>query len=269
MINSAASRLILEPFSEKAVTQAAHSAMEEVGGKVTIGFVFASSDYQSSLPDFLEVLQLQGHIPNLVGCSGSGLVGVDREAEEVSGFSLLLLHLPETTVHIRQLHREDVEKIEDPKEWRRLTGLAPEEVDSWLALADPYGFPVESWLSRWNQAYPRIPAVGGLASGGGEHKRDDVFVFHNRQVLPPGSAVLVGLKNGVIMRPVLSQGCRPIGEPLPITGSNANLVTAIGGKPAYAALAEAFETLDEDDKMRAQGNLFAGLASMFIHKISK
>ena len=77
----------------------------------------------------------------------------------------------------------------------------------------------------------------------------------------PGGAVLVGMQGGVAIRPLLSQGCRPIGEPLTITGSDANLVTALGGKPAYAALAEAFESLPDHEKVRAQGNLFAGLAS--------
>ena len=37
--------------------------------------------------------------------------------------------------------------------------------------------------------------------------------------------------------------------------------SALGGKPAYTALSEAFETLDDREKDRAQGNLFAGLAS--------
>ena len=88
-----------------------------------------------------------------------------------------------------------------------------------------------------------------------------MFVFHDHTVLAPGSATLVGFEGGVTLRPLLSQGCRPIGEPLTVTGTNGNLVLALGGKPAYAALTEAFESLGDREKARAQGTLFAGLAS--------
>jgi len=253
---------VLKPYSEEAVIEASQSALREAGGKVTLGFVFASPDYQEALPDFLELIQLHGHLPHLVGCSGSGMVGTDREVEGATGFSLLFLHLPETKLHFCELEPADVEWNKSAEEWHRLTKTALGEADAWIALADPYGFPVEPWLAEWNEAYPRIPIIGGLASGSGQAKGEDVFLFHNRSVLAPGSAVLVGIQGaGLKIRALLSQGCRPIGEPLTITGSNANVVTALGGKPAYAALAEAYESLSDDDKARAQGNLFAGLAS--------
>jgi small ligand-binding sensory domain FIST len=260
MPNTAASRLVLEPFSEPAVVQAAHAALEEVGGKASLGFVFASADYKPMLPDFLELVQLHAHIPLMIGGSSSGLIGVDREAEESTGFSLLLLHLPETQFHVCHLTPEQVEEAESDEDWHRLTGVQPGEVDAWIAVADPYGFPVEPWLNDWHEAYPGVPVIGGLVSSGSA-QAEDVFVFHNREALPPSGLVLVGLKGGVTVRPLLSQGCRPIGEPLTVTGANNNLVLGLGGKPAYAALAEAFESLSDADKAHAQGNLFAGLAS--------
>lgn len=254
--NTAAARLILQPYDEALVIRTAKSALAEAGGKVTLGFVFASSDYGDSLPDFLELLQLHGHIPTLIGCSGSGMVGIDREAESVSGFSLLLLNLPQTKIHIRELDNTAGE----PCDWRRAIGVYPGDVDAWIAFCDPFGFPVEPWLANWNEAYPGVPVLGGLCSGAGETS-DHVFVVHDRTVLSPGHGLLVGFKGGVTIRPLLSQGCRPIGEPLTVTGSNGNLVLALGGKPAYTALSEAFETLNDREKDRAQGNLFAGLAS--------
>lgn len=260
MPNSAASRLTLKPYSEAAVVQAARSALYEVGGKVSVGFVFASADYHENLPDFLELLQLHGHIPLLVGCSGSGAIGTDREAEGSTGFSLLLLNLPETTIHTCELTAAEAESATSAQDWHRLSKVKPSEVDAWIAFCDPFGFPVEPWLDGWQAAYPGVPVIGGLSSGpGGEN--DGVFVIRDRTTLEPGSAMLVGIKGGVTVRTLLSQGCRPIGEPLTVTGTNGNLVLGLGGKPAYTALAEAFESLDDREKARAQGNLFAGLAS--------
>jgi len=260
MPNTAASRLLLRPYSEAAVVQAARSALSEVGGKVSVGFAFASADYYENLPDFLELIQLHGHVPLLAGCSGSGVIGTNREAEKAAGFSLLLLHLPETQIHACPLSAAQADSIGSPRECHRITGVRPGEVEGWLAFCDPFGFPVESWIKDWNAAYPGVPMLGGLCSGP-EEASEGVFVFHNHEMLPPGSAMLVGIKGGVTLRPLLSQGCRPIGEPLTVTGTNGNLVLALGGKPAYSVLAEAFESLNDREKARAQGNLFAGLAS--------
>ena len=260
MPNTAAARLIMTPYSEEAVIQAARSALAEVGGKVSVGFVFASADYHEYLPDFLELIQLHGHVPLLAGCSGSGVIGTNREAEKAAGFSLLLLHLPETKLHACTLTAAQVDSAASPQDWHRITGVKPGEVDAWLAFCDPFGFPVDPWITGWNAAYPGVPMLGGLCSGPGGSS-EGIFVFQNHETLPPGSAMLVGLKGGVTLRPLLSQGCRPIGEPFTVTGTNGNLVLALGGKPAYAVLAEAFESLDDRDKARAQGNLFAGLAS--------
>ncbi len=259
MLNRAASRLTLKPYSEAAVVEAARSALAEVGGRVSIGFAFASGHYQPFLPDFLELLTLHAHIPILAGCSGSGLIGTNREAEQDPGFSLMLLNIPETQLHVAELSADAAES--PPAVLRHLAGVPPGEVDAWLAFCDPFGFPVEPWLTNWNQAYPGIPVIGGLSSAPPGNEEEEVFVFHNRKTLSPGSIVLVGLKGGLTVRPLLSQGCRPIGEPFTVTGTDGNLVLALGGKPAYTSLAEAFESLDDREKSLAQGNLFAGLAS--------
>jgi small ligand-binding sensory domain FIST len=59
---------------------------------------------------------------------------------------------------------------------------------------------------------------------------------------------------------VVSQGCRPIGEPLPVTRADEHLLLELGSRPAYQVLEQAFNTLADADKQRARGNLFAGLA---------
>ena len=79
--NAAVSRLVEGPFSESSVIEAARSALEEIGGKVSFGIVFASADYRAHLNDFAELLQLHGHIPLLAGCSASAIAGPGRELE--------------------------------------------------------------------------------------------------------------------------------------------------------------------------------------------
>lgn len=258
MPNSAASRLVLAPFSEQVVVENSHAALEEIGGKVTCGIVFASSEYREVLPDFLELVQLHAHAPTVIGCSGSSLIGSGIEAEQAAGFSLLLLHLPETKLRVLRIGSEQVEQSPGtPEFWHEFAGLGSSEVDAWTVLANPATFPIEQWLGEWNGAFPGKPVIGGLASGG--QGGDDIFLLHDREIVD--GAVALGFSGGVRIRTLVSQGCKPIGEPFTITGAERNFVLTLGSRPAYEILQETFEQLSESDRELAQGNLFAGLAS--------
>lgn len=257
MPNAAASRLILEPFSEQAVTTASREALQEIGGHVTCALVFCSADYRADLADFVELIQLHAHAPLVVGCSASGLLGTEHEAEGARGFSLLLLHLPETRVQVISFDAARLESLASPAAWHEFTGSPASEPGGWIVLADPFSLPVEQWLERWNAAYPNLPSLGGLASGG--RTGDDVFVFRDGHLQE--GAVALGLFGGVRLHPVISQGCRPIGEPFTITGADDNLVTSLGSRPAFERLVETVNALPAQEQMiAARGNLFAGLA---------
>jgi small ligand-binding sensory domain FIST len=99
--------------------------------------------------------------------------------------------------------------------------------------------------------------VGGLASGG--ESEAEIAVFHNADLV--SGAVAVGFAGALQVVAAVSQGCRPIGEALPVTKAENNVIFALGSRPAFDALETAFESLTEYERSRAQGNLFAGLAN--------
>lgn len=254
MPNAAASRIVLSSYSESLAADTARDALREIGGKVSCGFVFCSADYRDELPDFLETVQLHGHVPILAGCSGSGLIGAGSEAEGKAGFTLLLLHLPNTELRTFQFTEQDIPAWDDEEAWKAAAG---DRMDAWMMLSDPSGVPIEPWLRAWTDATGGAPCFGGLGSGG----RDggDIFVFRDREPLE-GGGIALGFRGGVKIRTLVSQGCRPIGEPLPVTSAEHNVVHTLGSRPAYQVLDEAFQALPEREKKRAEGNLFAGLA---------
>ena len=255
--NSAASRFVLAPFSEERVRLEARACLEACAGKVSCGFVFVSSGYLPHLEDFLEIVQLHGHVPLLVGCSGSGLTGQNCEVENAEGFSLLFLNLPDTRLHACHITQSDIERAgTGPDAWHRITRVPPDQVDAWIALTNPLSFSVEKWLSSWNSAYKGIPTLGGAASGA--PRGDEIFLFHNRSAVE--GAMLIGFSGGVEIQTVVSQGCRPVGEPFTITGTEGNLVTSLSAKPAYAQLQTTFDALPESDRALARGNLMVGIA---------
>ena len=255
MPNAAVSRLILSKFSEPLVTETARGALHEIGGRVSLGVVFCSADYREHLEDFLEIIQLHAHVPLLVGCSGTGFVGTGAEAERASGFSLLLLHLPATELHTFAFTEATAPDWDDREAWREAVAAAP--MDVWIMVSDPAGVPIEPWLGAWSRAFPGEPCIGGIASGG----RDggDTLVFKNRELIE-GGALAIGLRGGIKFHTIVSQGCRPIGEPLPVTGVEHNFIQTIGSRPAYQVLDDAYQALAENDRDHAKGNLFAGLA---------
>jgi small ligand-binding sensory domain FIST len=258
MLNSAASRLVLGAFSEEEVIRTAREALHEIGGRASCAVVFATTDYQEHLPDFLELIQLHGHAPLVVGCSGTGLIGTNMEAERASGFSLLLLHLPNTTLTPFTFSERDVEESSGPGFWQMESGADADAVDAWIVLGDPMRLDLDRWLHDWNIAYPGVPSLGGLASGGA--RGNETFVFRNREILE-GGGVALGLRGGVRLHPLVSQGCTPVGEPHPVTGAEGNVITTLGMRPAYEVLQETFAALPDTVRARAQGNLFAGLAT--------
>jgi small ligand-binding sensory domain FIST len=253
MPNAAASRMVLEPYSEERVTATARELLAEIGGKVSCAFVFASADYRENLTDFLELIQLHGHVPTLVGCSGAGFIHTSREQEDATGFSLIFLHLPETQIRT-------VAFGQDEEAWEAAARAAraahEEKYEGWIVLGDPTSLPVENWLRHWNATHPGIPCLGGLASSSGGE--EGFFVFEDRHLVE--SAVAIGFSGGVRLETVVSQGCRPIGEPFTITGVEQNVIHSLGALPAYERLTQTVNALSSAEKLRASGNLFAGLA---------
>jgi small ligand-binding sensory domain FIST len=253
----AASKLVPGPYSENVVRDVAMSLRHELNQAPTLGVVFASPDYLPHIEDFLELIRLNGYVPTLVGCSGGGLIGQTQELEGQSGFSLLLLSLPGCQAKTTLVSSQTIQDAYGgPAYWRNATGIAPQDARAWMVFADPFHFPVDNWLRQWNTAYPGVVTFGGLASGFAG--QNEAVVFLNGKIVD--GAVAVGLTGPLQVRAVVSQGCKPIGEPLTVTQAQQNVLLSLGSKPAYEVLSEVYEKLTSEEKMKARGHLFAGLA---------
>jgi small ligand-binding sensory domain FIST len=257
METCAGSRLILGEFRESTVVAAAEQALAECGGQPTCGFLFLSASWLPQIHEVLDLVRLHGRIPLLVGSVGAGLIGRSQEAEGVAGLSLLLVRLPETKLTPVLISSEQIEESTGPGYWQMETGIGPEEVDSWIVLANPFAPDLERWLAEWSVAFPEAPSIGGLSSGGnGSGER--MLLLDGKAI---DAAVLALAVKGGKVRPIVSQGCKPVGEPFTITHAEENLVYSLGSRPAYQVLSETFNGLSDEEKERARGNLFAGIAA--------
>jgi len=178
----------------------------------------------------------------------------DQEQETGSGFSVLALSSPDTNFVFVPLQSGPGGEplLETP------VGDCPmADCEAWIPFLNPFRFASDQWLRDWNALHPTATCIGGLASGKGE---DSTGVVLNGKILSGG--VVTGFVGSTLrLHPIVSQGCRPIGEPLTVTRAENNIVYALGAQPAYQALETAFQTLSEEEKSTARGNLFAGLAT--------
>jgi small ligand-binding sensory domain FIST len=229
-------------FKAESVLAAALRLRKEFVKPARVAFAFVSVNYLPHLEEFCEILRVDGHIIDIVGCTTSGRIEGGREIESGSGFSLLALQCD--VGEPLAISAEDLQN----------QGLVRNTPNAWLALANPFVFPIQEWLDTWNARYTNIPIVGGLASGA-SHEETSVFI--NGKIV---DAALLPVMGRTSIVPVLSQGCRPIGEPMTVTRAENNVIYALGGQSAYLVLENAFQTLTEEQKSNARGNLFAGLA---------
>lgn len=127
--------------------------------------------------------------------------------------------------------------------------------DLLLVLADPFSFPVDAFVRAANDTRPGLRIAGGLASaargpGGNRLLLDD-------RVHDDG-AVGVLLPTGSTATTVVSQGCRPIGDPFVVTRAEGQVVYELGGRPALTRLEELVASMGPDERALAARGLHIG-----------
>jgi small ligand-binding sensory domain FIST len=212
------------------------------------------SAHHASKADVLAAMLEQSLRPRvLVGCSGEGVIAGAEELETAPAVTLWAASLPDVSLDPIRL------SFSATQDQFRLSGWPePSAVDStFLLLADPFTTPVREVLGLLDERYPGSKAIGGLAGGGqgeGEHR----LIFHD-EVLA-GGMVGVRLSGPLDIRPVISQGCRLIGDRFVVTRAEHNLIHELGGVPALERLQAVFESLPEEDRRHASRALHLGIA---------
>jgi small ligand-binding sensory domain FIST len=224
--------------------------------RISLGLVFMAPRFFPQAKQILEILRVHARIPLLAGCSSQGVIVGGQEVEENAGLSLGLYALPEADLRGFYFAQEQVTAAADPAYWPRETGIEPGQTNGWLVFADPFHLDSESWLKGWNEAYPKVPVLGGLASG--DFREQTTQVYLNGDVYEEGGVAL-SFGGEVKLLGVTSQGCTPIGDTWTLTRVDQNVIHEIGNRPAYEVLAETFGKLSAEEQQKARGNLCIGL----------
>jgi small ligand-binding sensory domain FIST len=244
---------LTEAFAEAAF--AIHQDLGEATPDLVVAFVSAhhSPEYDS-LPQLVS-----DHFGQtlFLGCSGGGVIGAGTEVEQTPGFAITAALLPGVDLNSFHIDNDDLPDGDaPPEEWGSIVSTAWGKETDFIILADPFSVDGERLLMGLDYAFPSSAKIGGLASGA--HQEGGNALYLGDTVHKSG-VVGVSLSGNITVDTVVAQGCRPIGEPMQVTGCRKNILTEVDGKTPFEVLREIFANLEERDRELAQNSLFMGV----------
>lgn len=233
------------PVTALAVGEVVGQVLEAVGEAPDLALLFVTPPHGGAIDDAAAAVRATLAPATLLGCTAESVVGNGREVENEPAVALWAGRVgPVTPIRL------DVARTPDGLAVLGWPDEAPGDATGLLLLADPFTFPADAVIGQIE-----LPVVGGMASAargpGG-----------NRLVLDGGvhTTGAVGALLGPTARlgTVVSQGCRPVGEPLVVTRAERNMLYELAGKPALERLTELFNAAGADDKRLLAAGLHIG-----------
>ena len=255
-----ASALSEHPDPAEAAGEVIGSVLERLGTEPDVAAVFASPQHRDAFGDIAAAVNRMLRPGVLVGTTAVAVLGGSREVEDTPAIGLWAARLTARPRPVRLQATRTASGI-------ALQGLSAstfEPGDALLLLADPFSLPVDAIIDALAEfEMPgasealSVPVVGGMASaantpGGNRLVLDD-------EVMASGGVGVI-LPGAVATRSVVSQGCRPIGEPMIVTRAEGNLVMEIAGRPALDRLDDLVRAADAEERSLLASGLQIGIA---------
>ncbi len=262
---SAISDAALTPDAQRDVTDSLRDQLD--GADADLIIVFATMHHQQQLQQICKDIESTFGSRVTLGCTCAGVIGTRRELQDTPGLSVLVGVMPGAALQGFSYEQFDWPAVlESPSTLRDAINLSrgtagrreagvsqgagdktdrPTDPRAILLLADPFSTPMVKLLPAFTAAFGPIPVFGGMASGAAISGQNRLIL--NGQVMHDG-AVGVAIGGNIDIQTTVSQGCRPIGEPMVITRSKRNVVQELGGKNPLAVIRQMAAQLDPEDR---------------------
>ena len=257
-----ASALSIHPNSFEAAAECAGQILEQLGGeRPDLAVVFASAHHLDRFADLSAGLRKLLEADVLIGATTSAVAGGHQEVEDGPGLSVFAADWGGG--HARGIALDSA----PTGDGFRIDGW-PDDVrpdGTLLLLADPMSFPVADFLHISNENFAGLQVIGGVASTPPRGFTMPEMSGPVRCVLAlddsvrERGAVGVVLDPSIPVRTVVSQGCRPIGQPFTITSAHRNVIQELAGRPPLARLRDIIGSLDEADHDLVRHGLHVGI----------
>ncbi len=226
-------------------------------GRADLAFVFVSSAYGQPIRAAMEGLSDLLEVPTLIAATAEGVLAEGEEHESGPAVAVWLARLPGAMIEPLALEYSKTPDGGMFVGWPQALERDWPDDATLLLIADPFSFPVDAVIRRLEEDHPGVPIVGGMASGG-IVPGSNTLVVNSRTYDSGAVGVVIG---GGRIRPVVSQGCRPIGRPMVITKAEENLIVELGGRPALDRLREVYGQLTPEDRELVRSSLHVGRAA--------
>jgi small ligand-binding sensory domain FIST len=235
-----------------AAAEAALLAREPlIAATPTLAVLVTSPHHAPHARGVLEVVHEFAQPDALVGCVAEAVVAGRREVEGEPAVVVWLAALPQPaeTFHMEFLRTGPGGAFVGYRFDRAGTDLH-------LLFPDPHTFPTHLLFAHLNAHAPGTPVMGGLVSGAAEPGLTRLFC--EGKVLESGAA---GVRlPGLHARPVVSQGCRPIGDPCTVTGARGAIITELAGRPPLRLLEHIVASMPLQEQVLVSRGVHLGLA---------
>ncbi len=250
------------------MTGATHALVQQVrstliDNPVDLLIAFVSASLSLETPAIVAQLQAELQPGVLLGCSAEGVITSEQEIEDQPAISLIAAHLPGATLEpfgLNSMSMEDWAPILSNDvafcEWvGALNPAAPPKL--FIVLADPFSTPLEPILEAFNNNYPGVPVVGGLASGANFAGASALLMNNGVQHF---GMVGLAISGNIDVDVIVSQGCRPIGQPYKITRASENMIFGLNGGAPVKLIQAMLSELPRQDQALLRNGLYIGHA---------
>jgi len=220
-----------------------------------LGFLFVTDHFTDEIPALVERIQSAMRAKHLLGCTGESVIGPTGEHENTPSLSLWMARMPGARLESFYLSPDEISRCGSEQACRSVFPALEPAQSKLILLSDPFTTDIEALFGGLNQFFPGCLAVGGMASSLDGPGRN--VLLHNGRLYRQGT-VGVAVSGAVEITAVVSQGCRPIGQPLLISQSDQNIIHQLGAKPPLEVINELYNSLSPRDRHLLAQGLFVG-----------
>ena len=247
------SALSVHPDAAEATGEVAGRLLETLGTEPDLAVLFVSPHHLDAIAEIAGAVRTLLSPRVLIGATGVAVLAGEQEIEDGPAIALWAGRLAAPPRPVRVTAARTPSGV-------AVGGLGadtcgPGEV--LVLLADPFSLPVDEVVGMLGQLDPPVQVVGGSASaarGPGGNR----LVLDGDVVADGGVGVVLPAEVATAL--VVSQGCRPVGEPMIVTAAERNRLVELAGRPALDRLEQVARDADADDRARMAQGLHVGIA---------
>ncbi len=253
-----ASASTIEEDFKDAINSLTTQISDQMGDRpIDLAVIFISPHFKPNAAEIGKTLRSALKAGIFIGCTADGVIETNEEIEDAHAISLLTASMPGVELTPFYLTHSGWDKTLEKRENFYHTIPSIKDVKLFMLLADPFTTPMDQVLQSFNHFHTGIPIIGGIVSG--SRGPNQSILFFNDQVFNAG-AVGITFSGTFEADIIVSQGCRPIGDPFKVTEAKENVVISLDGMSPLVCLRKLFPQLPPEDQELLQKGLFLGIA---------